>query len=200
MDPSPHSAPLPAARPREPRVFFALVPDGECRARIAQVAERCAQRAGGRATAPGSLHLTLAVLGGVPTDRLPALMAIGVGAPRLAFELVLDTVGEFRRARIAWIAPSSIPAALLALREALAAALLKAPFAIDERPFRPHVTLARKCDASLAKAAVLPLRWPVARLSLMASTLDPAGALYRELSGWALEPSPTPDARWRAPD
>lgn len=200
MDPPPHSAPSPAARPREPRIFFALLPDGDGRARIAQLAERCAERAGGRASAPDSLHLTLAFLGGVPPDRLPALMAIGDGAPRMAFELVLDTVGEFRRARVAWIAPSSIPAALLALREALAAALLKARFAIEDRPFRPHITLARKCGAPLAQAAVSPLRWPVARLSLMASTLDPAGARYRELAGWTLQSAPAPEERGRLAD
>jgi 2'-5' RNA ligase len=56
------------------------------------------------------------------------------------FELVLNRVGVFRRARVGWLAPEITPDTLVALHAALAAALIDASFPLEARPFHPHVT------------------------------------------------------------
>lgn len=185
MDWPPRSPP-PAAPDQQPRVFFALVPDSDMRTRLAPLARQFAQRMRGRATAPESLHLTLAFVGIVSPERVDDLVAIGASAPHDGIDLTLDTVGVFRRARVAWIAPAATPRALAALQGALALAVTAQGFVFDERPFRPHVTLARKCVTALVAEAIAPIAWRIQRLALMASTLDPAGARYRELAGWPL--------------
>ncbi|MEP7182030.1 MAG: RNA 2',3'-cyclic phosphodiesterase [Betaproteobacteria bacterium] len=168
-------------------MFFALVPDAGVRAQLAPVAREWALQTHGRPTAPDSIHLTLAFVGAVPSQRVAALVAIGVAIPRAGFDLALDTVGDFPRAGVAWIAPSQSPRLLVALQTTIANALVDRAFPVDARPFQPHVTLARQCTSALATTTIAPIRWRVARLALVASTLDRAGARYRELAGWTLD-------------
>jgi len=182
------------AAARGTRAFFALVPDAGVRAELARLARQWAQQARGRPSSTESIHLTLAFIGEVDAFRLALLEAVGGRVPGGAFDLDLDRVGDFRAARVAWIAPSAPPEALYALQRALVAALAGEGFPIDRRSFRAHLTLARHCSAPVAATAIPTVRWPVSRFALMASTLDPAGARYRELAGWDLQASPSSPA------
>jgi len=185
MDESPASGPSSAVT-RGARVFFALVPDDGVRAALAPLARRWAQESRGRASMPESMHLTLAFIGDAAPSRLERLAAVGCHVPHVGFELDLDRVGGFRRARVAWVAPSALPQALLALQGGLVAALAAEGFPVERRPFQPHLTLARHCSAPVVPTTMPAIRWLVSRLALIASTLDPAGARYRELAGWDL--------------
>jgi len=120
------------------------------------------------------------------------LREIAIALPRDAFVLTLDCVGTFRRAEIAWIAPSQVPAPLLELQAHLAAALAKDDFRIEERPFHAHVTLARRCTRNIAMARAIPVEWRVGRVALLASIADNGGVCYRELTGLALVETPAP--------
>jgi RNA 2',3'-cyclic 3'-phosphodiesterase len=183
---SPTRASVPTTADAVPRLFFALVPDADVRAQLAPVAREWALRAHGRPTAAESVHLTLAFIGVVPRERVDVLVAIGAAMPRGRFDVALDTVGDFRHTRVAWIAPSAPPPALFALQAALAADLAARGFAVESRPFRAHLTLARKCGAALVTTTIPAIRWRIDRLALIASTLDRAGARYRELASWPL--------------
>src|SRR5947207_7507171 len=141
------------------RVFFALVPDAATQALLDVLARDVAACAGGRAIVGANIHLTLAFVGDVDPDRIDVLREIAIALPRDAFVLTLDCVGTFRRAEIAWIAPSQVPAPLLELQAHLAAALAKDDFRIEERPFHAHVTLARRCTRNIAMARAIPVEW-----------------------------------------
>jgi 2'-5' RNA ligase len=184
-----HSSP---AAPRGVRLFFALVPDADVRTALARLARKCAGEAGGRPSSPEAMHLTLAFIGEVDASRRELLAAIGARLPRIAFDVDLDRIGGFRAARVAWIAPSAPPEALSALQVALATELASAGFPTERRPFRPHLTLARHCRVPLASVPTPNVHWPVSRLALIESTLDPAGARYREVAGWELAPPSSP--------
>jgi 2'-5' RNA ligase len=168
------------------RVFFALPPAADVRAPLAQIAREVAASTGGRASAEDSIHLTLAFVGDVPRDREPALLTIGSRMRGGRFELALDRLGGFHRARVAWIAPCAVPRALLDLQHAIAAALSAQDFAVDSRPFTAHVTLARHCrDVPLATSACTTrVDWPVREFALWQSTPAAGGARYRELARW----------------
>jgi RNA 2',3'-cyclic 3'-phosphodiesterase len=170
------------------RVFFALPPAAEVRAPLAHLAREVAASTGGRASAEDSIHLTLAFVGDVAREREPVLHAIGSRMRGARFELALDRLGGFRHARVAWIAPSAVPRALLDLQHAIVAALMAQDFAVDSRPFTAHVTLARHCrNLPLATAAcATPVDWPVREFSLWQSTTAAGGAHYRELARWLL--------------
>ena len=169
------------------RVFFALVPDPATQRALGIIARDVAAHAGGRAIADANLHLTLAFIGDVAGERIDALRAIVVELPRPAFALMLDHIGTFKRAELAWIAPSQVPMRLTELESALTAALKKADFVLEARPFHAHVTLARRCTKRIASVRFGAVEWDVGRVALMASMASNGGVCYRELAGLALD-------------
>lgn len=172
--------------PSDVRVFFALVPGDAVRGQFLALARDVGRRARGRAVSGEHVHLTLAFVGDVRESDIPALVAIGDRMPRVGAVLQFDTFGAWRASGVAWIAPSEVPAPLGTLQAALREALVAAGFPVDERPFRPHVTLARRCVQPQPRGASAPVRWPVDRLCLIGSQLRPEGPAYTELAGWSL--------------
>ncbi len=171
---------------REPplRVFFALWPDAAARDSIATFAQGVV----GRVPPPANLHLTLAFVGDVARARVAALHDIGAAVARdvAPFTLVLDRVGGFRQAGIAWIGAAATPVELDLLVRQLHRRLGADGFPVERRPFHPHVTLARRCGKPPRDAAAAPIEWRVERLTLNASDLQRDGSRYRELAGWPL--------------
>jgi 2'-5' RNA ligase len=51
------------------------------------------------------------------------------------------------------------PAALLELHRALADRLMGLGLPVEQRPFRPHVTLARRAERAQLPSTAAPLRW-----------------------------------------
>lgn len=141
----------------------------------------------------GNLHLTLLFLGQVEEPQVPVLTA----ALREAFakhpplDLRLADGGTFpprRPARVAWIGLET-PGDLRALQADVTAAAVEAiGFQPEERPYYPHVTLAR-CEPNWPRDAAdkfiaafpgsLGQPWTADRGVLMESKLSPRGATYR---------------------
>lgn len=168
------------------RLFFALMPSAGVRAAFGDLSRNIARRSRGRPVSSDHLHLTLAFLGDVPGEAVPALQQVGAAMPRAGAVLVFDTLGAWRASGVAWVAPSVVPPPVVALHTALAAALATAGFVLEARAFRPHVTLARRCVQPQPRARCEPVRWPADRLCLVGSELGPAGPVYRELGTWPL--------------
>ncbi len=180
----------PAITERQPpatvRAFFALVPDESVRASLASLARDVARRSRGRAVSGDHVHLTLAFLGDVRSEALPALREVGAGVPHVGAMLEFDLLGAWRASGVAWVAPALVPPALAALHARVNGALTAAGFVVDARAFRPHVTLARRCVQPLPRARTPPIRWRVDRLVLVGSELRPEGPVYRDLATWPL--------------
>jgi 2'-5' RNA ligase len=172
----------PGKRAGTARVFFALQPDPALRARLAALARELAPLTRGRAAPEDNIHMTVAFVGDVAFDALGTLESLLHALPDERFELVLDSVGAWRRAGVAWIAPSDVPPALSRLQAALSAALTGAGFNVDPRPFRPHLTLVRRCRRPLATAPCAALEWEVSALSLMRSENAGGGVRHCELA------------------
>jgi 2'-5' RNA ligase len=169
-------------------MFFALWPDVPARAALADLAAGIARNAGGRAPAEANLHLTLAFAGDVAPDRQDALRAAGSDAAAgiAPFTLVLDRLGAFRDAGIAWIGTGEAPAGLADLAARLARELATRGFDVDRRPYAPHLTLARKCRVSPHNISTVRIAWEVRELALVESVLRPDGPAYRIESRWPL--------------
>ena len=92
--------------------------------------------------------------------------------------IVFDGVAFWPKPQVL-VAMSSRPAPEAA---ALAARLWEGlvPLGIppDFRPFKPHVTLARKVVKPAAELSLKPVRWPVSALTLVESVTDPDGSRY----------------------
>ncbi len=100
---------------------------------------------------PEDFHLTLAFLGNAEPDKLAECWRdceITLQNEQ-CFLLQLHEFGTFGRRdqpRIFWSAPKSEDRLIL-VQSAVAAACKKNHFILDDRPFRPHITLARKYRA-----------------------------------------------------
>ena len=170
------------------RLFFAVMPDAPSRARLAALADETARATGGRASIADTLHLTVVFVGSVDDAAVPSIRDAGDALRWRRFALSLDTLGSFARAGIAWAAPRSVPAPLEQLNGDLVAALTARGVATETRPYRPHVTLARRCAAPLIShfAAPLdpPIDWTVDVVVLMSSRLLSEGPRYRPIARW----------------
>ena len=176
------------AIPTEPatRVFFALVPPPPLQHALGEFARDVARRAHGRPIPAENIHATVAFVGAWPVSRLPELHEAGAVVYGEPMRIVLDRQGAFRRAGIAWISASEPPPALDALAQALLERLAATGVPLDERPFRPHVTLARRCRGPYPAGPVAPFAWDVDALALMQSDTRAEGARYRMLASWPL--------------
>ncbi|KAB7705862.1 RNA 2',3'-cyclic phosphodiesterase [Bacillus aerolatus] len=94
------------------------------------------------------IHLTLAFLGSVEEERLQTAIGLVENAIRAieAFPLVVDSFGSFGKKtepRIFWAGVKE-EERLNELQKKVSAACREAGFELDNKPFRPHLTLARK--------------------------------------------------------
>jgi 2'-5' RNA ligase len=178
---------MPIATTPQARVFYALVPGVALRRELAELALAVARAAHGRAVGVEQLHLTLLFLGNVERMRIHALcdLAAEVRVPPIVF--TLTTVGRFRHAGVAWVAPADDDAATVsALAHALAQRAQDAGFTIERREFHPHITLARRCTRPPPIDCTPALPWHIERFVLMESVPEGGGVRYRELGAWVV--------------
>jgi 2'-5' RNA ligase len=174
-------------RRRALRAFFALWPDAEVRAALAERTKAAVGIAGGRIPRADNLHLTLVFLGSTPQDRVPALAAAMDAIALPPFTFTLDKCGWFRQNGIAWLGSETVPDVLVDLHAALARASSRLGFSLDVRPYVPHLTLARDVRKGLPPRSIAPVAWDVSSFALVASDLTPEGPRYRIVHETALQ-------------
>lgn len=182
MDSSTNSA---IDKPTTQRLFFALWPDARVRGQLDTAAEAVSRR-NGRRVHVDKLHMTLVFLGDTDAQRRDCLCAAAGAIHSPPFTLTLERFGHFRRARVAWLAPCETPPALIALHAAINGILPDCGAEPETRPFRAHVTLARKAARRIVPKDFAPIAWPVREFCLVESVADPDGAHYRVLKTWPL--------------
>lgn len=143
------------------RLFFAVWPSQPASLALGELARAVAQRCGGRPVPAEKIHLTLAFLGEVPAERFRGVLDAAAAVPPASFDLRIDRLGAFRRSRVAWAGTTRLHPALAALQAALESELRERGFTLEERPFAPHVTLARKAERTLVAQSIEPLVWRV---------------------------------------
>ena len=164
------------------RLFFALWPDPPLREALVAW-QQGALPPGVQPMHPLDLHLTLRFLGQVEAARVPGLLALGETLALPACTLRLDRVGHWPRPRVLWVGPSETPRALLDFQARLERAVQDLGFAPDPRPWRPHVTVARKARQALVGTVFSPLDWRPGQWALLESRPG-ARPLYHPLGRW----------------
>ena len=139
----------------------------------------------GRRIPARQFHLTLRFLGPLSHIQSRSLLKQLPQIRLAAFELALDRLGCFPRAKVVWIGPSRVPPALSALSDELAARCAALKLGPPHRAFRPHITLFRH-DTPQALPPITPIRYRPSRLCLYSSTLSDQGPNYHILQSWPL--------------
>ncbi len=181
------------------RLFVACELPPEALDALGRIQSELRERGAGRLrwVRPEGIHLTLKFLGSVAPDR--AQRVIDALAPAIVepFTLALrfDRLGSFggrMRLRVIWVGLAGDVEELAALAATVEKALGPLGFPRENRPFAPHLTLARVPDetgieertrlADLIAAYRLPElpSLSVSEVSLIQSFLLPGGARYEE--------------------
>jgi len=180
------------------RLFVALMPPADALDEVAAAVAAVQPSApdGLRWTPREQWHLTLAFLGEVPAELLPAVHSAGAAAVRPVGPLRVAGAGRFGD-RVLWAGMAGDRPSLVDLAARLVAALRAAGIDVDDRPYRPHLTLARSVrggapDLRPTVAALADFRgrsWQPDAVRLMHSRLG-AGpgrhALHEQLACWPL--------------
>lgn len=172
------------------RLFFALWPADAERAELTRATEPALAGLRGRIVPAENHHLTLAFLGSVPEGRVEEVRGIGrevargmPGGSRIDAEL--ERLEHWRKPEIV-VAEADAPPLAVALAQALKDALTTAGFAPDLKPFRAHVTLARKVSRASPGLRMDSVRWSFDSLALVESRTPPPGSLYSVVDSWTL--------------
>lgn len=160
------TGPTPEAS-RTARLFIALWPDPAVRVALAAWSEHWQWNAAARRVHAERMHLTLHFLGDVPRALLPALQP-ALRLPFAPFSLLLGRAAVWRGG-IAVLEPERVPQRLHLLHRALGEALRGLALPVETRPYRPHLTLARRASLALPPAQGPQLRWPVRGYALVES-------------------------------
>ena len=174
----------PDSKPARRRVFFALWPPETIRRELLRSTRTAVRRCGGRGTPPGNLHITLAFLGPLTEADLATVEQVPP-IPSTAFTIELDKLGYWSRSRVLWLGATQVPGELVQLERYLWDALVAAGFERERRPYRPHVTLARK--ARFVDSPVHPVVWPVSKLGLVESRPGARHSVYEVLCEWGFD-------------
>jgi 2'-5' RNA ligase len=168
------------------RLFVALVPPPEAVAHLAAAVAPARERHPGlRWTAPERWHLTLAFLGEVEDRLLPGLGERLQRAARRHGPPALSLAGAGRfGAQVLWVGVHGETDAVTRLAASAAAAGrrvgLRTADGPGQRPYRPHLTVARAREPVDLAAAVADLAgyagpgWTAPALALVRSHLGPA--------------------------
>ena len=143
-----------------------------------------------------NFHITLKFLGGVDDARIGAFtdaLRAAVDGEH-AFDLEIVGLGAFpsaTRPRVLWAGVAAGLELLTAIAARVDHAMATQGFALEERPFSPHVTLGRVREPRRAPALSEALtagatgrfgRVAIDSIALMRSDLSPRGARYAELA------------------
>jgi 2'-5' RNA ligase len=157
-----------------------------------------------KCVSPEGIHLTLKFLGNVAESKMAGIVrvmeesSLGVSP----FQLQITEVGAFpnmRRPRVIWVGIKGELDKLIGWQQRLDKGLVPLGFAKENRPFTPHLTLARlreTCspqdrlrfgEAVAAAHVEIDNKFKVTCLNLMKSQLLPTGAVYSCLAEVKLE-------------
>ena len=182
------------------RLFYALWPDAQQQTALAHAARKAIKANGGQAVAVSNLHLTLLFLGAVPEGRMPELVTIArrvaAAFPMKAVPLqfTFDRLEHWKKPQVLCAIPAEADAAAsvsasqaaATLAEALRFQLVAVGFTPDLKPFRAHVTLARKVQRPKGELHMDALPWSCSQLALVQSRTQAGGALYSVVDSWLL--------------
>jgi 2'-5' RNA ligase len=175
------------------RLFISINCNDETKSLLLSVQDKIkAQSIKGSFSRPENLHLTLAFIGEIAEEQVPAICSVIEDAMQqhlAPFSLTFSQTGCFRHSNkeLWWIGTDRADpflGILRNIRQRIADGLSAKGITFDSRPFNPHITLGReiKHDAPI----VIPeqkIIFPVKRISLMKSERLRGVLVYTEIFG-----------------
>jgi len=140
------------------------------------------------AVPPANFHITLCFLGEITHRQHESLVYELDNVACEPFTLTLDTTGLWNGPKILFSAPTACPKALLELAKLTRKAARSAAIEVENKTYKPHVTMVRKATSTLP----LPLYNPsvevhASAFHLFESVSTPQGVTYPIRHSWGLK-------------
>ncbi|MFK8909411.1 RNA 2',3'-cyclic phosphodiesterase [Streptomyces sp. YS-3] len=185
------------------RVFIALAPPDDAKAELErELLSAYSAYPRLRWNRVEDWHITLAFLGELPAATVPLLQPplAGLAAAHPPLRLALRGGGHFDE-RVLWSGIEGNLEGLHLLTKEVRDAIRACGVAFEERPLRPHLTLARArrddtssvVELAAALAGFTGRPWHAERLHLVASNVGrgPGPIHYRDIEAWPLGAGPS---------
>jgi 2'-5' RNA ligase len=189
------SEPPSAPKGTDVRLFFALWPDTDTRARIVSAAEALRLAGEARLVPRENFHMTLAFVGEVATPQLAVLQQIGRVQRASGCTLTIDAYEYWAEPQVVVAVAREPPTALVELCTRLALNLNR-----RQPSLHAHVTLARKVAQAPVLQAMSPFHWSARSFSLVRSDTSGARSVYTVVDTWPLldeRPKPKKSLQFR---
>jgi 2'-5' RNA ligase len=163
------------------RIFFALWPDDRQRDRLRDHISPLAKLVEGQVVYRGDWHVTTAFIGNFPEADIAGLLARAAQIPVEPFRLRFDRVEFWPRPKVASLVAPTVPPELQRLVDAQNALLADFGVPVEDRTFRPHITVVRRARPFETQRLAQPAVVDWTGFELVESISQPGGATYRPL-------------------
>jgi 2'-5' RNA ligase len=160
------------------RLFFALWPDDRQRDRLRDHISPVAKLVEGRHVYRGNWHVTTAFIGDFEVRLMPELRARAAEIAVDPFRLRFDRVEFWPRPRVACLIAPTTPPELERLVGELNNLLLDFGVRVEERTYRPHITIVRRAQRFETQRLAQPVVTDWSGFDLIESVTKPGGAVY----------------------
>ncbi|MCY6483834.1 RNA 2',3'-cyclic phosphodiesterase [Clostridium aestuarii] len=167
------------------RVFYAVTFNQETKEKLLEYRNIVAnQSIKGKFTNPNNFHLTLEFIGEVDEKQLKLLINLLYQLQDYPEQLIFSCIGSFKRKNkeIIWLGIEKNKE-LMKLQRELRDLLIKNEFEVDNRKYKPHITIGRQIVRvdSMHEIDVEPMQVPIKSIALMESKRVNGELIYEPL-------------------
>ena len=172
------------------RLFVGIELNDEARAVLSAARAFWEKSAKARFSDEALYHLTLVFIGNVDEERLPALKRTLSRVKWSPFSFTTGAPDTFSKG-ILFAGVQEPCEGLFALQNAVTEALREDGWAFEDRPYRPHITLARQAKQTGIPPQIAPARVPVKRFALFESARVDGKLCYTPIARWEANSGPS---------
>lgn len=166
------------------RLFFALLPDTAAINEIVAIQQQLPANKL-RLYSVENLHQTLVFLGEFAEPQLMDLISVCNTVEVSPISMKFSTITYWPQPKILCLLADNVSPALSELITALQEIVSQFDVPADNRPYRPHITLARKASEAV-QLDIKPIIFTAHEFVLMQSVSSENGPLYQPLYRWPL--------------
>lgn len=164
------------------RLFFALWPDHKTRLQCWEITRQLSQ-AGLRLVRPENLHVTLVFVGAVDPRTEAALIESADSITPFKLSINFNQISYWPKPGILCLTGQALDSKLQTLVSSLARSCESRGIKVDQRPYAPHITVARKAKAASA-CEFEPFVWHADSFCLVQSISGSNGSIYQVIREW----------------
>jgi len=165
-------------------IISALWPDEQTRLHLVRL-NRVIEAKGFKPVLPYNLHVTLVFLGAVDTDTEVLIKQTTLEISTKPFELKFDQLSFWSKPKVLCLTCSQMPVEIESLVAALDSLVASFGLQIEDRPYAPHITLARHAH-NLPDIKFKPIVFRPQAFVLAESCSESEGVNYKIRQQWPI--------------